>query len=113
MFNFSSFNRYILMIRSGWLFLILCLCYGSSHGQWTNLFNGKDLSGWKQLNGKAKYEVVNGEIVGTTVFKEPNSFMVTEQVYGDFILEVEFRLDAEMNSGIQFRSESKPEYMNG
>ncbi|HYC85899.1 MAG TPA: DUF1080 domain-containing protein [Chryseosolibacter sp.] len=82
-------------------------------GQWQNLFNGKDLKGWKQLNGKAKYEVVNGEIVGTTVANEPNSFLVTEQVYGDFIFEVEFRLDDEMNSGIQFRSESKPEFQNG
>ncbi|MFT4093761.1 MAG: DUF1080 domain-containing protein, partial [Niabella sp.] len=34
--------------------------------QWQTLFNGKDLSGWKQLNGKARYEVKNGEIVGTT-----------------------------------------------
>jgi hypothetical protein len=81
--------------------------------QSTNLFNGKDLSGWKQLNGKAKYEVKNGEIVGTTVFNEPNSFLVTEKTYGDFILELDFKLDAEMNSGIQFRSESKPEFQNG
>src|SRR5690606_24150433 len=28
-------------------------------------------------------------------------------------LELEFKLDDEMNSGIQFRSESKPEYQNG
>ena len=47
--------------------------------KWTNLFNGKDLSGWKQINGKAKYDVVNKEIVGTTVFGEPNSFLVTEK----------------------------------
>jgi hypothetical protein len=82
-------------------------------GKWMNLFNGKDLSGWKQLNGKAKYQVVNGEIVGTTVHGEPNSFLVTEQSYGDFILELEFKLDADMNSGIQFRSESKPDYREG
>jgi hypothetical protein len=82
-------------------------------GNWTELFNGKDLSGWKQLNGKARYEVKNGEIIGTTVFKEPNSFLVTENGYEDFILELEFRLDAEMNSGIQFRSESKPDFKDG
>ena len=41
-------------------------------GNWTLLFNGKDLTGWKQLNGKAKYEVIHGEIVGTTVLGEPN-----------------------------------------
>lgn len=80
---------------------------------WTSLFNGRDLSGWKQLNGKATYAVVNGEISGTTVYGEPNSFLATEKNYKDFILELEFKLDAEMNSGIQFRSESKPEYQSG
>jgi hypothetical protein len=81
--------------------------------QETSLFNGKDLSGWKLLNGKAKYEVKNGEIIGTTVANEPNSFLVTEQNYGDFILTLEFKNESGMNSGIQFRSESKPDYMNG
>jgi hypothetical protein len=80
---------------------------------WQPLFNGKDLKGWKQLNGQAKYEVKNNEVVGTTVLNQPNSFMVTEEIYGDFILELEFKLDAEMNSGIQFRSESKADYQNG
>lgn len=81
--------------------------------KWVKLFNGKDFTGWKQLNGKAKYEVVKGEIVGTTVHGEPNSFLVTEKTYGDFILELEFRLDAVMNSGIQFRSDSRPDYREG
>ena len=36
--------------------------------QWKNLFNGKDFTGWKMLNGKAKYRVQNGELIGTTVF---------------------------------------------
>jgi hypothetical protein len=80
---------------------------------WTSLFNGKDLNGWRQLNGKAKYEVQNGEIVGTTVPDQPNSFLTTENNYGDFILELEFKVDPSMNSGIQFRSESKPDYLNG
>jgi Domain of Unknown Function (DUF1080) len=81
--------------------------------KWTKLFNGKDLKGWKQLNGKAKYEVQNEEIVGTTVPAEPNSFLTTEENYDDFILELEFKVDPSMNSGIQFRSESKADYMNG
>ena len=76
--------------------------------KWINLFNGKDLSGWKQVNGKAKYEVIDGVIVGTTVKDTPNSFMITEKMYGDFILEVTFRIDEGMNSGIQFRSLQAP-----
>lgn len=82
-------------------------------GKWQSLFNGKDLKGWKQLNGKAKYEVINGEIVGTTVSNTPNSFLTTEKNYGDFIFEVELLVDNAMNSGIQFRSESTPDYLNG
>lgn len=85
----------------------------SSEGGWQKLFNGKDLTGWKQLNGKAKYEVLNGEIVGTTVSNEPNSFLSTEKDYGDFFLELELFVDTSMNSGIQIRSQSLPEYRNG
>src|SRR5687768_12210977 len=84
-----------------------------AQGDWENLFNGKDLKGWKQLNGKAKYEVNNGEVIGTTVTDEPNSFMVTEQNYGDFILELEYKVPQGMNSGIQFRSLSNPDFKNG
>src|SRR5688572_24424306 len=72
-----------------------------------SLFNGKDLTGWKQLNGKAKYEVKNGEIIGTTVPGEPNSFLATAKDYGDFVFEVDFKMNSTMNSGIQFRSEIK------
>jgi len=80
---------------------------------WVSLFNGKDLTGWKQLNGEAKYEVVDGVIVGTTVMNTPNSFICTEKNYSDFIFEVDLLVEPNMNSGIQFRSESKPDYNNG
>lgn len=93
--------------------LSFVFCSSQAQGKWEKLFNGKDLKGWKQLNGKALYAVKDGEIIGTTVFKEPNSFLVTEATYGDFILELEFKLDADMNSGIQFRSESKADFKDG
>ncbi|WP_346859280.1 DUF1080 domain-containing protein [uncultured Draconibacterium sp.] len=94
------------------VFLSSFLFAGES-GEWVNLFNGKDLSGWEQLNGKATYEVKDGVIVGTTVANTPNSFLATEKEYGDFIFEVELLVDNAMNSGIQFRSLSKADYMNG
>lgn len=80
---------------------------------WESLFNGKDLTGWKQLNGKAKYEVKDGVIVGTSTLNTPNSFLTTEKNYGDFILEVDVMVDDKLNSGIQIRSLSTPEYNNG
>ena len=91
----------------------ICVHAQKNTKEWISLFNGRDLTGWKQLNGKAKYSVSNGEIIGTTVSGEPNSFLATDKNYKNFILELEFKLDAEMNSGIQFRSESKTDYQNG
>ena len=72
---------------------------------WVNLFNGRDLEGWEQHSGTAKYRVEDGAIVGTTVLKTGNSFLCTKRAYGDFILELEFKVARNMNSGIQFRSE--------
>ncbi len=83
-------------------------------GTWRSLFNGEDLSGWKQLNGDHVYEAHSGEIVGTTVPAEPNGFLVTEEAFGDFILELEVHVDVLMNnSGIQFRSLSIDDYRDG
>lgn len=95
------------------LLLLAMPIFGQEKEHWENLFNGRDFSGWKQLNGKASYEIQNGEIIGTTVANEPNSFMATEKDYGDFILELEYLVPQGMNSGIQFRSLSKPDYKNG
>ncbi|MBZ5858965.1 3-keto-disaccharide hydrolase [Flavihumibacter profundi] len=102
----------LLTLFTGWVILLTAQVKPTKEN-WISLFNGKDLSGWKQLNGQAKYEVKNGFIVGTTVFNQPNSFLATEKNYDDFILELEFKVDPHMNSGIQFRSESKPDYNNG
>ncbi len=97
------------------LVLFVFVMSGLTHAQdgWVDLFNGKDLTGWKQLNGEAKYEVVDGVIVGTTVMNTPNSFICTEKNYSDFVFEVELLVEPNMNSGIQFRSESKADYNNG
>lgn len=91
----------------------LLVCFFVSAQSWKPLFNGKDLTGWKQLNGKAKYTIENGEIVGTTVMGEPNSFLATEKEYGDFVLEFDYKVDSTMNSGVQFRSLSTPDFKNG
>jgi hypothetical protein len=81
---------------------------------WEPLFNGKDLTGWRQVNGSAPYTVVDGAIVGTTVPGSPNSFLATEKAYGDFVFECEVMQEGgPANSGVQFRSASRPEYQDG
>lgn len=94
------------------LLFLLSLSLASQTG-WQPLFNGKDLSGWKKMNGEASYRVENNEIVGTTKLGTPNTFLVTEKNYDDFILELEVKIDPALNSGIQFRSNSLPAYRNG
>ena len=84
-----------------------------SQEKWEMLFNGKNLKGWKKLNGTAEYVVKDGIITGISKLNTPNTFMATEKIYGDFILELDFKVDSRLNSGIQFRSNSFKEYNNG
>jgi hypothetical protein len=86
---------------------IAMLCWASvaSAEDWKPLFDGKSLDGWVQRGGKANYRVEDGAIVGTSVPNTPNSFLCTAKDYGDFVLELEFKVDNELNSGVQFRSQ--------
>ena len=78
------------------------------------LFNGTNLSGWHPVGGNATYRVENGEIVGSSAPNTPNTFLVTDREYSDFILELDFKIfDTTFNSGIQLRSHSLPSHNSG
>ncbi|HLO56465.1 MAG TPA: DUF1080 domain-containing protein [Saprospiraceae bacterium] len=95
-------------------FMIVACAGQSQEKGWQNLFNGKDLSGWKRLGGSAEYTVEDGAIVGRTVANSRNTFLVTEKEYGDFILELDVFVEAaEGNSGIQTRSHFDPKAFKG
>ena len=103
--------------RRGWVVasLVAFVCAGAAsaaNADWEPLFDGKTLSGWVQKNGKAQYTVEDGAIVGTTVLNSANSFLCTEKMYTDFILELEFLVDPGLNSGVQIRSQSYKSYNN-
>jgi hypothetical protein len=94
--------------------LLVCTFAAATEGNWQSLFDGRDLTGWRQIDGTAPFTVENGVIVGTTKVDSGNSFLATEAIYGDFILELEVKQEGgPSNSGIQFRSESRPDYKNG
>ncbi len=103
------------------LFFLSCIALIScskpaqdAEGDWKNLFNGEDLSGWKALAGTATFEVVDGEIIGTSVAGSPNTFLVTEETYGDFILELELKVeDLTSNSGVMVRGQFDPAGRDG
>jgi hypothetical protein len=98
-------------------FLALAMCVGcgdflSAAGEndgFVPLFDGKTLNGWIKRGGKAKYAVEDGMIVGTSAPNSANSFLCTEKNYGNFILELDFKGDPGLNSGVQIRSESRKE----
>jgi hypothetical protein len=95
-------------------FVISVLILSSSNasaGEWVNLFDGKTLVGWKIRSGFASIVVENGVIVGTTVDGSPNTFLCTENEYGDFILEFETKNDPLLNTGVQIRSQVAQEEM--
>jgi hypothetical protein len=101
-------------MRSRSLALLALTCGAAVAADSVPLFDGKTLQGWRQLNGAADYRVIDGAIVGTARPDTPNSFLVTEKTYSDFILEFEVRQDVgPTNSGVQFRSLSTPVFQNG
>ena len=70
------------------------------------LFNGKDLDAWVKRGGKATYHIDGDEIVGTSVLNTDNTFLCTPRDYADFELQLEFKVDDGLNSGIQIRSQA-------
>lgn len=79
-----------------------------------SLFNGVDLTGWQVVGGGGSFQVENGVIVGRSVPNSPNTFLITNDEYRDFVLDVEFQIDdTSFNSGVQLRSQTLPSHNNG
>lgn len=77
----------------------------------TDLFNGKDLSGWRNPYDWGKAEVVDDEIHLTA---DKKFFLVTEKEYGDFELMVDVHLpEGKANSGVMFRCHVQPNKVFG
>ena len=104
--------KHILLLY--FLAIISFFTIAQTSSKWVNLFDGKTLDGWKKGAGDADYRVENGTIVGTTVVAPSNSFLVTENEFDNFVLELEAKIDdTTSNSGIQLRSHVDPAGNNG
>ncbi len=77
------------------------------------IFDGKTLNGWHKKGGNANYLVRDNAIVGISTKNTPNTFLTSDSIFGDFILELEYKVDPLLNSGIQIRSNSISEYRDG
>ena len=93
-----------------WLAVVSLVCFSvQAQEGTTNLFDGKTLKGWKRLTGTADFRVSGDAIVGTTVANSPNSFLVSEKKFSNFILDLDILVkDTSMNSGVQIRSHYNP-----
>lgn len=112
----KSIKRRLLWILAPVFFLVGC-----NHGskvdvpddRWVELMDGETLNGWTQVNGTAPYDVIDGAIRGTNVLDSPNSFLATDLVYSDFVIEFESRSIGDANSGVQFRTAPAPGSWSG
>ena len=85
--------------------LILLNSYAQSprKGKWINLFNKKDLTGWK-IYGTEKWYVNNGELVCESGSDKEYGYLGTDQKFKDFELSLQFKQEADGNSGVFFHS---------
>jgi hypothetical protein len=71
-------------------------------GEW-ELFNGKDLAGWKVPAPNPFWKVVDGVLVGENDPAKKGSMLYTEAEYKDFEFEAEARWEGEIDSGFMVR----------
>ena len=68
-----------------------------------SLFNGEDLDGW-QVHGTERWYVEDGELVCESGPDAQYGYLTTDRTFRDFDLSVDFRQEANGNSGVFFRS---------
>ena len=67
------------------------------------LFNGKDLTGWK-INGTEKWYAEKGELICESGPDKEYGYLTTDKFYKNFDLSLQFKQEANGNSGVFFRS---------
>lgn len=95
-------KRLLLPLVVAWLSVLPAVGQDAREEGFVPLFNGKDLSGWKQYAGKDKtWTVENGTIV---CLGSGGGWLGTEKDYGDFELRLEYKLLPAGNSGVYIRA---------
>ncbi len=113
MYSKNNYKKHLIKLFALLVLFSGCQGVNDKDKSWEKIFDGKSLKGWSIKGGEATYDVKDGIITGTTVANTPNTFLTTDKMYGDFILELDYLVDPSMNSGIQIRSNSFPHYQDG
>ncbi|MVZ63909.1 3-keto-disaccharide hydrolase [Sphingobacterium humi] len=93
-------KNYLLVI----LILGLLSFSSPSSAQTKTLFNGKDLTGWT-VHGTEKWYVENGELICESGPDKQYGYLSTNTSYKNFELNLQFKLEANGNSGVFIRSD--------
>src|SRR4029453_3349578 len=88
------------VILSAILFSSPLFFYGQNP---VSIFNGKDLTGWT-IHGTEKWYVANGQMVGESGPDKQYGYLSTNKAYKNFVLTLQFKQEANGNSGVFFRS---------
>jgi len=88
------------------LIIICSLTLFGLKAQKNEIFNGKNLRGWK-IHGTEKWYVQKGQLVCESGPEGKYGYLSTEKLYNDFILSLEFKQESDGNSGVFFRSTIK------
>lgn len=85
------------------LFVCLFLSLVTSAQDNVSLFNGKDLTGWT-IHGTERWYVEKGELICESGPDKQYGYLSTNKNYKNFELTLEFKQEANGNSGVFFRS---------
>lgn len=88
------------------LLLVTCctlICLFATAQKKEKLFNGKDLTGWT-IHGTEKWYAENGELICENGPDKQYGYLSTNKDYKNFILTLDFKQEANGNSGVFFRS---------
>jgi hypothetical protein len=90
--------KYLLILLS-----VIHISAVTTGSRYKRLFNGKDLSGWT-THGTEKWYVDKGELVCESGPDKQYGYLSTNKTYKNFILKLNFKLEANGNSGVFIRS---------
>lgn len=105
-------------MKSTNLTVLICLLsitlFAQKPGKWRNLFDGKTTQGWHSNHQKS---VKGWEVINRSLMSHGRSGdLVTDEEFGDFQLEFEFKIPPEGNSGVIYKvieTEKKVSYYSG
>ena len=86
------------------LYVLLCITLCTNAQRYKKLFNGKDLTGWT-IHGTEKWYVKDGVLICESGPDKQYGYLSTNKNYKNFILTLQFKQDANGNSGVFFRSQ--------